>query len=171
MPTGTSWEGGAWDELLRREIVDRRLWGLCGLFKSRVCDDREVVRRWSLAGLRGEDTIGACVERAGTWRNVEVFRVRIEVGDELVLEDAAGLTSDDTTGEEVAAKDVVGELRGREEEACFSGSGGGSSVGLVEGAVVSSGVEGNGIGAAGVVVTCNPLGKMLLVVSRGRCWI
>jgi hypothetical protein len=143
------------------------------LSESRVCDDREVVRRWSLAGLRGEGTIGACVERAGTWRNVEVFRVRIEVGDVLVLEDAAGLTSDDTTGEGVAANDVVSELRGREgEEACFSGSGGGSSVvGPVEGAVDSSGLEGNKTEAAGVVVMCNPLRKMLLVVSRGRCWI
>lgn len=153
MPTGTSWGGGAWGESLRREIVDRRLWCLCDLFESRVCDDRDLVRRLSLAGLRGEGTIGACVERAGTWRNVEVFRVRIEVGDELVLWDAAGLTSDGTTGEEVAAKDVAGELRGREEEACFSGGGGGSSVGPVEGAVVSSGVEGNETEDAGVVVT------------------
>ena len=44
MPTGTLWEGGAWDESPGREIVDRRLWGLCGLFGSSVCDDREVAR-------------------------------------------------------------------------------------------------------------------------------
>ena len=175
MPRGTSWEGGAWDESLGREIVDRRLWGLCGLIESRVCGDRQVARGKSLAGLRGEGTIGACVGRAGTWRNVEVFRVRIEVGDELVLDEAAGFTSDVNTGEEVAVKDVVGELRSRgEEEACFSGGGGTSSAaGPVGGAVVGSGsgVEGNETEDAGVVVTCNPLGTISLVVSRGRRWI
>lgn len=64
-------------------------------------------------------------------------------------------------------KDVVGELGGREEEACFSGGGGTSSAGP-DVAVVGSGVEGNKTEAADVVVTCNPLGIML-VVSRGRC--
>ena len=174
MPRGTAWEGGAWGESLGREIVDRRLWGLCGLFESRVCGDRQVARGKSLAGLRGEGTIGACVGRAGTWRNVEVFRVRIEVGDELVLEDAAGFTSDVNTGEEVAVKDVVGELRDRGEEgACFSGGGCTSSAGPVRGAVVGSGsgVEGNETEDAGVVVTCNPLGTVSLVISRGRRWI
>jgi len=85
-----------------------------------------------------------------------------------VLEDAAGLTSDANTGEEVAVKDVVGELRGREEEACFSG-GGGTSSAAPDVAVVGSGVEGNETEAADVVVTCNPLGTMSLVFSRGRC--
>jgi len=87
-----------------------------------------------------------------------------------VLEDTAGLTSDANTGEEVAVKDVVGELRGREEEeACFSGGGGGTSSAAPDVAVVGSGIEGNETEAADVVVTCNPLGTMSLVFSRGRC--
>ena len=45
LPTDTSWESGAWDESLRREIVDRRLWGPCGLFEPRVCDDKEAARK------------------------------------------------------------------------------------------------------------------------------
>lgn len=85
-----------------------------------------------------------------------------------MLEDAAGLTSDANTGEEVAVEDVVGKLRGREEEACFSG-GGGTSSAVTDVAVVGSEVEGNETEDADVVVTCNPLGIMSLVVSRGRC--
>ena len=89
-----------------------------------------------------------------------------------MLDDAAGFTSDVTTGEDVAAKDVVGELRGREEEeSCFSGGGGTSSEVPVNDAVASSRVEGNETEAAGVVVTYNPLGTMSFVVSRGRCWV
>jgi hypothetical protein len=44
LPIGTSWGGSPWDGSLRRVIVDRRLWGLCDLFESRVCDDRETAR-------------------------------------------------------------------------------------------------------------------------------
>lgn len=56
--------------------------------------------------------MGACVARAGTWRNVEVFRVRIEVGDEVELDDVACLGPGTTAGEEGAANGVVGELGG-----------------------------------------------------------
>jgi hypothetical protein len=79
------------------------------LFGSRVRDDKEVVRD-SFPELRGEGTIGVCAAREGTWRNVEVFRGRVEVGDELVLEDAVGLPSGTITGEDVEAKGVAGTL-------------------------------------------------------------
>ena len=46
---------------LENETVDRRLWCLCGLFKSKVRDGRGVTPR-----LRGEGAIGVCAAREGT---------------------------------------------------------------------------------------------------------
>jgi hypothetical protein len=89
-------------------MVDRRLRGLCDLFGSRVRDGKGAIRE-SFPEPRGE---GVCAAREGTWRNVDVFRVRVEVGDELVLEDAAGLPSDTITGEDVEANGGVGTLSG-----------------------------------------------------------
>jgi len=82
------------------------------LFGSRgVRDGKEVIRE-SFPRLRGEETIGVCAARAGTWRNVDIFRGRVEVGDELVLDDAIGLSSGTTTDDEVEAKGVAGTLGG-----------------------------------------------------------
>jgi hypothetical protein len=113
--------------------------------------------------------MGACVPRAGTWRNVEVFRVRIEVGVKLELDDATSLASGTTAGEEVVAKGIMGELKSWEEEEIALSGGGTSSAGPEEDAGVSSGVEGDEFEVRGVVVTCNPLGTMLLMVSGGCC--
>lgn len=74
---------------------------------SRIRDGWEAGRELS---FRGEGTVGDCATREGTWRNVDVFRVRIEVELEPELADAAGFASDTTTGEEVEAKGVAGML-------------------------------------------------------------
>jgi hypothetical protein len=111
LPTGTSWEAGAWDGSIGKVTVERRLCGLCGLFGSRDRDGKEVVRE-SFPRLRVEGTIGVCAARAGMWRNVDVFRVRVEVGDELVLGDAVGLASGTIAGDEVDDKGVAGTLGG-----------------------------------------------------------
>lgn len=47
--------------------------------------------------LKGEGATGVKVAREGTCRKVEVFRVRIEVGVELVLVDAEGCATGITT--------------------------------------------------------------------------
>jgi hypothetical protein len=76
------------------------------LLGSRVRDGKEVIRE-SIPRLRGEGAIGVCAAREGTCRNVDVFLVRVVVGDELVLEDAVGLPSGT---EEVEAKGVADML-------------------------------------------------------------
>ena len=65
LPTGTSWEAGAWDGSLGKVTVERRLCGLCGLFGSKERDGEEVIRE-SFPRLRVEGTIDVCVVRAGT---------------------------------------------------------------------------------------------------------
>jgi hypothetical protein len=86
---GLIYIAGTWDGSLGKVTVERQLCGLCGLFGSWVRDGKEVVRE-SFPRPEVEGTIGVRAARAGTRRNVNVFRVRVEAGDELVLEDAVG---------------------------------------------------------------------------------
>jgi len=60
--------------------------------------------------LNGEGATGVKVAREGTCRKVEVLRVRIEVGIELVLVDAVDCAAETTTGGAGGAMGEAGTL-------------------------------------------------------------